>query len=76
MDFVTSRCYKSHELAQASLLWGTVVQVSDVAHGSLKSIDIFDRISCLVVKAHFYFIIDEKPQVHQCIDGSIAISEL
>ena len=27
--------HKSHELAQASLLWGTVVQVSDRAHGTL-----------------------------------------
>ena len=35
IEFVTSRCYKSHELAQASLLWGTVAEVSDVAHGPL-----------------------------------------
>ena len=35
IEFVKSRCYKSHELAQASLLWGTFVQVSDVAHGPL-----------------------------------------
>ena len=34
-EFVTSWCYKSHELAKASLLWGTVDQVSDVAHGPL-----------------------------------------
>ena len=33
IEFVTSLCYKSCELAQASLLWGTVAQVSDVAHG-------------------------------------------
>ena len=35
IEFVTSRCYKSHELAQGSLLWGTVAQVSNVAHGPL-----------------------------------------
>ena len=34
-EFVTSRCYKSHELAQASLLCGTVAQVIDVTHGPL-----------------------------------------
>ena len=34
IDFVTRWCYKSHELAQASL-WGTVAQVSDVAHEPL-----------------------------------------
>ena len=33
IEFVTSHCNKSHELAQASLVWGTVAQVSDVAHG-------------------------------------------
>ena len=35
IEFVTSQCYKSHELALAYLLWGTVAQVSDVAHGPL-----------------------------------------
>ena len=35
IEFVTSRCCKSHELAQASLLCGTVAQVSDVAYGPL-----------------------------------------
>ena len=30
-----NRFYKFHELAQASLLWGTVTHVSDVAHGPL-----------------------------------------
>ena len=35
IEFITSRCYKSHELAQVSLLWGNVAQVSDVAHGPL-----------------------------------------
>ena len=38
IEFVTNRIYKSHELAQASLLLGTVPQVSDVAHGPLVSI--------------------------------------
>ena len=32
LNFVTSGCYKSHELDQVSLFWGTVAQVSDVAH--------------------------------------------
>ena len=31
--FDTSWCYKSHELAQASLSWGTIAQVRDMAHG-------------------------------------------
>ena len=35
IGFVTSPCYKSHDLAQASLLLDTVAQVSDVAHGPL-----------------------------------------
>mgnify|MGYP003691583641 CR=1 FL=1 len=35
IEYVTSLYYKSHELAQASLLWGIVAQVSDVAHGPL-----------------------------------------
>ena len=35
IEFVTSQCYKSHELAQASLLLGSVAPVSDVAHGPL-----------------------------------------
>ena len=35
IEFVTSRCYKSYELAQASLLWGSVAQVSNVAYGPL-----------------------------------------
>ena len=35
IEFVTSRWYKSHILAQATLLWGTVTQLSDVAHGPL-----------------------------------------
>ena len=39
IEFVTTRYYKSHELAQASLLWGTVAQVSDVAHGPIVEID-------------------------------------
>ena len=34
-EFVTSWYYKSLELAQASLSWRTVAQVSDVAHGPL-----------------------------------------
>ena len=33
--FVTYRCYKSREFAQASLLRGTVAQVRDKAHGPL-----------------------------------------
>ena len=35
IEFITSQCYKSHELAQVSLLWGTVAQMSNVAHGPL-----------------------------------------
>ena len=35
IEFVTSRCYKSHELAQASLLCGIIAQVSDVVNGPL-----------------------------------------
>ena len=42
--FVTSRYYKAHELAQASLYWGTVAQVSDVAHGPLVLIYRFKNI--------------------------------
>ena len=34
IEIVTSGCYKSYDLAQASLKWDTVAQVSDVAHGS------------------------------------------
>ena len=35
IEFVTSQRYKSHELAQASLLWGTVAQLNNVANGPL-----------------------------------------
>ena len=49
IEFVTSRWFKSHELAhwQASLLWGTVAQVSDVAHGPLVLMEIELLIVCI-----------------------------
>ena len=49
IEFVTSRCYKSHELTQASLLWGTVAQVSDVAHGPLV-------LHTIAQNAYFWYI--------------------
>ena len=33
IEFVKSWYYTSHDLAQASILWGTVAHVSDLAHG-------------------------------------------
>ena len=38
IEFVTSQCNKSHGLAQASFLWGTVAQASDVAQKSLVKV--------------------------------------
>ena len=49
-EFVKSRCYKSHELAQASLLRGTVAQVSDVAYGTL-------------VSGYFYILLGPKADI-------------
>ena len=43
IEFVTGRCYKSHELAQASLLRGTVAQVSDVALGPFVYLRLFEK---------------------------------
>ena len=43
IEFVTGRCYKSHELAQASLLRGTVAQVSDVDHGPFVYLRLFEK---------------------------------
>ena len=38
IEFVTSRYFLSHELAQASFFCGIVAQVSDVVHGPLVSV--------------------------------------
>ena len=54
IEFVISRCNKTYELAQASVLWGTVAQMSDVAHeplvSSLGKVDWDENIITIMVK--------------------------